>query len=120
MLCYRIQHIETGLGVFSGMACPDANGKDVSLDCIVSHKSPQHHAGWGNRIGVEFLDKYPETSRFAWDTIDKLYDFVVPGEMDYVLSRGFEIVCYDVTDYVVMPDGQVIFDLSTTKIQSRN
>lgn len=108
IVVYRLQHKTTLLGPFEHTL---KNGKQSKIaNRLVCHSDPNSFPEfkiWLNQLGLNGNVDIPKCWVFGWGNKDIMMKFTRSGTN--VKIYGFEIVEYKATEYLLLPDGQVVF-----------
>lgn len=115
MLVYRLEHQITGKGPFEHL---NSKGERSNLALHLSfHKDPNDFEEFTNWCEVNGFDtkKLPHNYLFAWSSKEQVNENI--GSSADIKKYGFRKFIYDVTDFILLPDGQVVFNLyGSTKL----
>ena len=109
MIVFRLEHSETGLGPYT---TKDGEYEDLLLQ-LSSHKAPgdfeEYWVFTKDMWDPEEDEFLPDEWLFAWESQAHMDDFIC-GVDDLM---GFVVRQYEVDDYLILPDGQVMFNKLT-------
>jgi hypothetical protein len=104
---YRFEHQTRGFGPMCGDGCEVLRR---SWDCFFRYHDPvtsfEEFETW-------FPKGIQEHHKFGMSTLDGLLDLCYSWTPEDLLDCGFDLYEFEVEDYVVFPDGQVVFDSRT-------
>ena len=110
MRVYRIEHGETGIGPL----CARQPNYSISwFELFHDHNSPDTYAEY-----LKFANKHKmhyDNDNFQYvfgmECLDRLFGLLKENAFDTLEEYGFVLREFEVkNDYVVLPDGQVVFD----------
>lgn len=99
MLVYRVEHKENGTGPFR---CQHYAG-----DLMRDHITPHEAGAFTTPEDFEQFERMGASAHFGAKSLIKLDSFV--GDWRRLYNRDFVVVVYEVSTYVTMTDGQVVF-----------
>lgn len=100
MKVYRLEHKDSGLGPFE-----HNNGQQSIIEYLIYHDDPHDHLS-----PVVLESVMNDGWIYGWKNRELIRKFVKPGRQKLVTSHGFIIKRYEPTTYIMLSDGQVIFD----------
>lgn len=100
ILVYRWEHSETKDGPFkhSGQIIEVANS-------TISHKDPETFPIFIEFFKTKNIDEYI----FGWISEELCVKFIKKGRIDLMHKHGFKVYSFHTNEYLILPDGQVVF-----------
>lgn len=108
---YRLEHVVSGYGPY------ELRGKNKYQSSIVKylpeHFDPERFNEYIDWCSVRCFNiaQLPDNWRFGWSSRELIDAFIL--KINFKRYKHFIVKQYTVSDYLLLPDGQIIFDINS-------